>query len=124
MNTMTTWIPEYRAWRHGGWYVDNVRYPSGAVGCVSRNFPDKQWRIICDKREGDHTYRTRDEAAHAERAIALALYVCDECQTPYERNDNFCPSCGHALHRRSLANSQIARDTYQEIEREKIEQAA
>src|SRR5580700_4881304 len=32
------WSPVYSPWRHGGWYVDNVRYPSGAVGCVSRNY--------------------------------------------------------------------------------------
>lgn len=59
----------YSPWRHGGWYVDNVRYPSGAVGCVSRNYPDGKWRIACDSRQGDHTYRTRDEAAWAERAL-------------------------------------------------------
>ncbi len=72
----------YSEWRHGGWYVDNVRYPSGAVGCVSRNYKDRKWRIVCDSREGsfpggpnDHTYRTRDEAAAAERdLIALAEY--------------------------------------------------
>lgn len=63
----------YEKWRHGGWYVTNVRYPSGAIGCVSRNFKDKKWRIVCDPREGswpggpnDHTYRTRNEAAQAE----------------------------------------------------------
>jgi hypothetical protein len=31
----------YSPWRHGGWYVNEVRYPSGAVGCVSRNYPDR-----------------------------------------------------------------------------------
>jgi hypothetical protein len=56
----------YEPGRHGGWYVNEVRYPSGAVGCVSRNYPDKKWRIACDERPGDHTYRTRDEAARAE----------------------------------------------------------
>lgn len=62
----------YTKWRHGGWYT-NVRYPSGACGCVSRNYPDKKWRIVCDPRrkgnlneEGDFTYKTRDEAALAE----------------------------------------------------------
>lgn len=60
---------EYSAWRHGGWYVANVRYPSGACGCVSRNYVDRKWRIVCDARPNAHerwTYRTRDEAAHAE----------------------------------------------------------
>lgn len=70
---------EYEAWRHGGWYVSNVRYPSGAVGCVSRQMvnpatekPDRKWRIACDTREGDHTYRDRDEAARAERDLIAA----------------------------------------------------
>lgn len=66
----------YEPWRHGGWYVVNVRHPSGAVGCVSRNYADKRWRIACDPRpgaypggSGDVTYRTRDEAARAERDL-------------------------------------------------------
>jgi hypothetical protein len=64
------WTPRFSPWRHGGWYVTNVVYPSGAVGCVSRNYPDGKWRIVCDKREGDHTYATRDDAARAERLLA------------------------------------------------------
>lgn len=63
---------EYGPWRHGGWYVENVRYPSGAVGCVSRNYTDRKWRIVCDNRPGDWTYRTRDEAAQAERELIAA----------------------------------------------------
>ena len=57
----------YSPWRHGGWYVNNVRYPNGAIGCVSRNYPDKKWRIACDPR-GDNapTFKSRDEAALAE----------------------------------------------------------
>jgi len=50
--------PIYSNWRHGGWYVDNIRYPSGAAGCVSNNYADKKWRIVCDDR--------RDKAARAE----------------------------------------------------------
>ena len=66
----TTWTPEYERWRHGGWYVMNVRYPSGAVGCVSRNYPDKKWRIVCDERPGERpTYANRDAAARAERDL-------------------------------------------------------
>jgi hypothetical protein len=62
----------YLPWRHGGWYVDEVRYPSGAVGCVSRNYPDRKWRIVCDPRpfEEQPAYRTRDEAARAEYELA------------------------------------------------------
>lgn len=61
----------YSPWRHGGWYVHEVRYPSGACGCVSRNYPDGKWRIACDPRpfEQQPTFRTRDEAAAAEYAL-------------------------------------------------------
>ena len=65
---MSDWKPEYSPWRHGGWYVTNVRYPSGAVGCVSRNYPDRKWRIVCGN--VNRTFRNRDEAARAERFIA------------------------------------------------------
>lgn len=58
-----------------GWYVGNVRYPNGAVGCVSRNYPDRRWRIACDERQGDYTYRTRDAAARAEQVLALSQYT-------------------------------------------------
>lgn len=67
------WEPIYEAWRHGGWYVRNVRYPNGAVGCVSRNFADRKWRIVCDPRPNAHelhTYPSRDAAARAERELA------------------------------------------------------
>lgn len=68
------WTPQYSRWRHGGWYVDNVRYPSGAVGCVSRNYPDRKWRIVCDRRPFDEapTFASRDAAARAERDLARA----------------------------------------------------
>ena len=69
-----TWTPTYEKWRHGGWYVTNVRYPSGACGCVSRNYPDKKWRIVTDYTDNAPTYPTRDAAARAERAIALAIF--------------------------------------------------
>lgn len=69
------WTPAFSRWRHGGWYVSNVYYPSGACGCVSRNYPDGKWRIVCDDRRtelgapGDFTFKTRDEAARAEYAL-------------------------------------------------------
>jgi hypothetical protein len=71
----------FSPWRHGGWYVGGVRYPSGACGCVSSNYPDRKWRIVCDRRRGDLnapgdvTFRTRDEAALAERLLALEAWV-------------------------------------------------
>jgi hypothetical protein len=72
MNTPTKF--EYSPWRHGGWYVHNVRYPSGAIGCVSRNYPDKKWRVVCDPRgfEKQPTFKTRDEAARAEWELVNA----------------------------------------------------
>lgn len=71
------WTPTFERWRHGGWYVTNLTYPSGAVGCVSNNYPDKKWRIVCvgatPGSTEDVTYRTRAEAAYAELALVLAL---------------------------------------------------
>jgi hypothetical protein len=69
------WVPQYAKWRHGGWYVTNVRYPSGAVGCVSRNYPDRKWRIACDPRPDGHyyTYPNRDAAARAEKELVDAI---------------------------------------------------
>lgn len=57
----------YSRWRHGGWYT-NVRYPSGACGCVSRNYDDGKWRIACDPRPFKEapTFKSRDAAALAE----------------------------------------------------------
>ena len=67
----------YSRWRHGGWYVSGIRYPSGACGCVSSNYPDKKWRIVCDDRRqalnepGDVTFGSREAAARAEQVLAL-----------------------------------------------------
>ncbi len=63
-----TWTPSFSPWRHGGWYVDNVRYPSGAVGCVSRNYADGKWRIVCES--SGTPFPSRDAAARAERVLA------------------------------------------------------
>lgn len=70
-----SWTPCFSSWRHGGWYVNNARYPSGAVGCVSNKFVDRRWRVVCDPRRGglgetgDFTFKSRDEAARAEREL-------------------------------------------------------
>ncbi len=64
------WNPIYSHWRHGGWYVDNISYKSGAIGCVSNNYEDNLWRIVSDERI---TFATRDAAARAEAAMVLAL---------------------------------------------------
>jgi hypothetical protein len=71
----------YTRWRHGGWYVGGVRYPSGACGCLGSDYPDKRWRIVCDDRRqashepGDVTLRSRDEAARAEQVLALQAWT-------------------------------------------------
>ena len=67
--------PVFSRWRRGGWYVINIQYPNGACGCVSNNYPDKKWRIVCDKRrqnlntDGDFTFPSRHAAAVAERML-------------------------------------------------------
>lgn len=63
--------PEYSPWRHGGWYVDNLHYPSGAVGCVARYNNGKEWRIACDERRDVPIFRSRDEAARAEAVLVM-----------------------------------------------------
>lgn len=95
---------DYSPWRGGGWYVGNVRYPSGAVGCVSRNYPDGKWRIVCDPRPfaEQPTYRTRDDAARAERdLIASEVHEGGECPKCGEGEDakgdpwdGLCDHCG------------------------------
>jgi hypothetical protein len=69
---MTPWKPEYHRWRGGGYYVTNIRYPSGAVGCVHNNHHsgDKQWYVVAS---GQGPYPTRDKAAQAERHATLPL---------------------------------------------------
>jgi hypothetical protein len=73
------WTPVFSRWRHGGWYVNNVKYPNGACGCVSNNYPDKKWRITCDDRRkelgepGAFTFKSRDAAARAEFELANAM---------------------------------------------------
>ena len=70
----------YSRWRHGGWYISGIRYPSGACGCVSSNYPDKKWRIVCDDRRqalnapGDVTFGSRESAARAEQLLALQAW--------------------------------------------------
>ena len=69
------WEPMFTRWRHGGWYVHGISHINGGCGCVSNNYEDGKWRVVCDPRrsalheEGDFTFKTRNEAAHAERAL-------------------------------------------------------
>jgi hypothetical protein len=79
------WQPEFSPWRHGGWYVDNLQYPSGAVGCISRNYPDKKWRIVCDPRpfESQPTFPNRIAAARGERDLIEALKYAERAATEF-----------------------------------------
>lgn len=76
------WKPSFERWRHGGWYVSGVTYPNGGCGCVSSNYEDKKWRIVCDPRRsdlnepGDFTFLSRDAAARAE--LELTLQLCTQ----------------------------------------------
>lgn len=107
MNTQQyTPAPErfsYGPWRHGGWYVYGIPYASGCSGCVSRNYPDKKWRIVCDKRfmaHDMHTYKNRDAAARAEFMVAQDLasgYLCGKCGHYFEPGSDYCGLCGHDL---------------------------
>lgn len=68
------WEPGFSRYRHGGWY-STVRYPTGASVCVSRNYPDGKWRIVCDRRQwnpgkqGDITFPNRVAATRAEYVL-------------------------------------------------------
>jgi hypothetical protein len=77
---MTIWKPEFERWRHGGWYVTNVRYPSGACGCVSNNYADKKWRIACLQRD-DITFSSRHDAAAAELPFTQALHAAKHTES-------------------------------------------
>lgn len=86
------WQPLFSKWRHGGWYISNIVWPEGGCGCVSRNYEDGKWRIVCDPRRndlgapGDFTYASRTQAAMAERALiaeqARALLHKVRCSHP------------------------------------------
>jgi hypothetical protein len=74
----------YSYWRHGGSYT-NVTYPGGACGCIAsaRHTISGKFEIACDNRfDGRPTFRTREEAAKAEKEIALELWrvVAEEIQ--------------------------------------------
>lgn len=79
---VTPWEPVFSDWRQGGYYVSNLRYPNGAVGCVSNNYHDGKWRIVCDKRPFDErpTFATREAAAHAEKALIDSLTTEQETE--------------------------------------------
>jgi len=63
------WEPTYSQ-ANGGWYVGNVRYPSGAVGHVAKG-AGGGWAIVCQPDAGE--FDTRDDAARAERRIVKRM---------------------------------------------------
>lgn len=95
---MSIWQPSYAPWRHGGWYVLNTRYPNGGCGCVSNNYPDKKWRIVCDDRRkdlgapGDFTFKTRDAAARGEHELVEWMKAAQE-HTPRQLEEAMRPGC-------------------------------
>jgi hypothetical protein len=64
----TYWKPEFEPWRQGTWLVKDVDFPDGTRACVSSDYPDGKWRIICD--ESFTPYPTRDAAARGARTLA------------------------------------------------------
>lgn len=71
------WTPTYSPWRHGGSYVDNIVYPSGAVGCIAsaRHTASKQFEIACPPSWPGDQFKTRDAAAYAEAQLALGAWA-------------------------------------------------
>ena len=94
----------YEPWRHGGWYVNEVQYAAGGTGCVSRNYEDHKWRIVCDDRPNAHerfTYPSREAAALAEYELAEAGKAiapkCPQCgcyEARHARERGWCYGCG------------------------------
>lgn len=59
----------YEAWRHGGWYVAEVRHENGGSGCVARA-AGGGWAIACPASGWeDLRFPNRDAAALAEWAM-------------------------------------------------------
>lgn len=78
LDESAAWEPLFSKWSGGGWYVANVQYPEGSVGCVCYSFDESTWRIVCDPRAGSDeevTFKTRKEAAHAERMLVRQRVV-------------------------------------------------
>ncbi len=81
-NHTRPWKADYLRWRHGGWYVCNTRYPNGGCGCVSNNYDDKRWRIVCDSRplEQMPVFSSREDAAQAERIFVEREALLEACK--------------------------------------------
>lgn len=68
---------------------------------MSNNYPDKKWRIVCDKRrgalgeDGDFTFPTRDAAAQAEFDLVNAKPSSPVPDIDIERLQDFVCSHGY-----------------------------
>ena len=69
-----TFDPIFRTVRGRGAYVLNIRYPSGAVGCVVRD-GSRGYAVACpwDEDSGRKRFRSRTDAARYEHAHVLTL---------------------------------------------------
>lgn len=77
------WEPAYERWRHGGSYVVNLVYPTGAVGCIAsaRHTVSGKFEIACQPDAGQ--FSTRRAAAFAEREIAIELWRAHDTVCAY-----------------------------------------
>lgn len=67
-------------WQEGGWELKGIYFPDRRRCFVSRNYPDKRWRIVADPRatssgnEGA-TYPTRESAIRAARCLCATCWL-------------------------------------------------
>lgn len=75
-----------------GFYVPQVRFPSGGIGCVTNDTADGKWRIVSAPKglepgnPGYASFDTAAQAVHAEHALALAAWRW-QIATPQEREE-------------------------------------
>lgn len=67
------WTPRYSHWRHGGSYVTNIVFPSGACGCIASAAHTRSGKFESACFDLG-TFPTRQAAAFAERAYAMKLW--------------------------------------------------
>ena len=109
-----TWIAACSRWRHGGWYVHNTRYPNGGCGCVSNNYDDKRWRVVCDSRplEKIPIFSSREDAANGERyfvehqAMLESLRMFLQLNPTCHRGVEPCGECAVCLGRTAIAKAE------------------
>lgn len=70
------WRPRFAKSRYGGYFITNLYYPDGAVGCIvsARHTASGKFELACPPAGYDKKFRTRKEAAYAELALVLKLW--------------------------------------------------